>query len=98
LAGMGSGLYRRGKLCGRERVPGLQLSVITRWSGLTCLASWETGSSWDFSSRETSRGVWQAVINQGSGFNVSFGTLHLPQECQGPNTPAFCWYYGHQSI
>jgi hypothetical protein len=43
--------------------------VITRWNRSICLASWETGSFWDFASRETSRRtnreIWQVVINQG---------------------------------
>jgi hypothetical protein len=44
---------------------GLHFSVVTRWNRSTCIASWEMGSFSTFASRETSRSVLQAVINQG---------------------------------
>jgi hypothetical protein len=75
---------------GRERVSGLLLSLITRWNKWTCLASWVTGSSWGFVSRETRKHRSLASSHKSGGLVLvlALGTSTHPKNARdltGPN-------------
>jgi hypothetical protein len=88
LAEMSSGLYRRAKPWGRERVSGLQLPTIARWNRSTCLAIWVTGRSWGVlqaekpSGRETSRGETSGHKSGGLVLVLASGPSACPKNAR----------------